>query len=108
MTGRAMISGAVPYIDFFDIKGPVLFLIQALGQWIYPGKLGTLLVQLPFLLAFVFLSYRTALMFVSERKALICTLCVFYLIHSTFESGNLTEEYCIPMIALFYEQECGI
>lgn len=30
--GRLFIDGKIPYVDFFDHKGPVIILIEAFGQ----------------------------------------------------------------------------
>lgn len=98
--GRAVVNGAVPYLDFFDIKGPIMFFIQALGQWIYPGKMGTFLVQIPFFLTSVYLLYATALLFVNRKKALVSVCMMFFLLLSTFDFGNLTEEYSLPFLCL--------
>ena len=34
MVGRGITEGMVPYRDFFDLKGPYFFFIEALGQLI--------------------------------------------------------------------------
>ena len=31
-TGRAILHGAVPYLDFFDHKPPLIFFLNAIGQ----------------------------------------------------------------------------
>lgn len=44
MTGRMVADGKVPYLDFFDMKGPIIFFIEGLGQWLIDGKMGIFLV----------------------------------------------------------------
>ena len=34
MAGRGITKGWVPYLDFFDLKGPYFFFLQALGQFV--------------------------------------------------------------------------
>ena len=46
MAGRAILSGYVPYRDFFDLKGPYFFFIEALGQLIVKGRTGAFVMQL--------------------------------------------------------------
>lgn len=36
MSGKAWGSGLIPYVDFSDSKGPLLWLIEMLGYWISP------------------------------------------------------------------------
>ena len=36
MQGHAWAKGMVPYVDFTDSKGPLLFLIYAMGAWLSP------------------------------------------------------------------------
>lgn len=36
MSGKAWVSGLIPYVDFSDSKGPLLWLIEMLGYWISP------------------------------------------------------------------------
>ena len=36
MQGHAWTKGMVPYVDFTDSKGPLLFLIYAVGAWLSP------------------------------------------------------------------------
>ncbi|MBR6007868.1 MAG: hypothetical protein IK056_02150, partial [Clostridia bacterium] len=43
--GKGMTKGLLPYRDFFDMKGPYMFLIQYLGQLIWYGKTGIFLLQ---------------------------------------------------------------
>ena len=43
LVGRGMTKGYLPYRDFFDMKGPWLFLIQYVGAYI--GKYGIFLLQ---------------------------------------------------------------
>lgn len=45
VTGRMVADGKVPYLDFFDMKGPIIFFIEGLGEWLIDGKMGIFLVQ---------------------------------------------------------------
>ena len=43
--GRVLDSGGRMYVDFFDHKGPFVFLVHALGCWIWPDYVGTWLIE---------------------------------------------------------------
>lgn len=40
LVGQGMTQGMLPYRDFFDMKGPYLFLIEYLAQLICFGRVG--------------------------------------------------------------------
>ncbi len=48
MVGRGIVEGRTPYVDFYDLKGPYLFFINALGQLLHRGRLGIFLIEIPF------------------------------------------------------------
>ena len=43
--GKLWLEGIIPYRDYFDHKGPVLFMINALGYMFSNTRLGLFLVQ---------------------------------------------------------------
>ena len=47
MMGYVITEGGVPYVDYFDHKGPILYFINALGEIISP-QWGLFLIQIIF------------------------------------------------------------
>ena len=45
LVGKGMTQGMLPYRDFFDMKGPYLFLMEYLGQLLFPGRMGAFLLE---------------------------------------------------------------
>ena len=45
LVGKGMTQGMLPYRDFFDMKGPYLFLMEYLGQLLFPGRTGAFLLE---------------------------------------------------------------
>ena len=45
LVGQGMTQGYLPYRDFFDMKGPFLFLIEYIGQLLSYGRLGIFVLQ---------------------------------------------------------------
>ena len=43
LVGKGMTQGMLPYRDFFDMKGPYLFMMEYLGQRLFPGRMGAFL-----------------------------------------------------------------
>ncbi|NLG02605.1 MAG: glycosyltransferase family 39 protein [Clostridia bacterium] len=100
MAGRGILNGWVPYRDFFDLKGPYFFFLQALGQLICKGRTGIFLLQIPFLYASVILIYQIAQLYLSKLKS-VFIIIQFYFLHLTMIwGGNTLEEFCLPLSLL--------
>lgn len=97
--GLGMAQGKMPYTDLFDHKGGVLFLIQYLGCLVSPGRWGLFTVQVIFLSASLFFMFRTACLFLDEKKGFLATLAGLFLYMLFMESGNQCESYALPFTA---------
>ncbi|MBR5647943.1 glycosyltransferase [Candidatus Saccharibacteria bacterium] len=100
--GTQMKSGLTPYLDTFDHKGPVLYIINFLGVLINPMS-GILIFEFLALLIAVAYMYKIARLMTSKRAiAWFLTMAVFslYFTLNVIDRGNLTEEYAFPLIAM--------
>ena len=61
--GLGMLQGRIPYVDLFDHKGFLLYVINAIGLWISPGHLG-IYILLSLYLIFPSFDYDVICMFV--------------------------------------------
>ncbi len=94
-----MEHGYMPYRDTFDHKGPILYLINCLGNCISHYR-GIWVIEL-FIISFsIFVMYKSSRLFCSKVSAVIVTLLSFTLMFSYYEGGNLVEEYALPCISL--------
>ena len=105
--GKEIIRRKTPYKDVWDHKGPVLFFIQAIGAWKGTRNAGPnllFLMQLLSVYVSVFFLYKTWRMLRPDEKnglRFIFVIVCSYIIYSiTCEGGNLTEEWCLPLICL--------
>ena len=100
MAGRGIVNGWVPYVDFFDLKGPYFFFLQALGQFIAKGRLGAYILQVFALFFALILIIKTCRLFVSTRKTAFF-VGIFLLFHiATLWGGNTLEEFMLPLSLL--------
>ncbi len=100
LVGRALISGKTLYKDIFDHKGPVLFIIEALGVWISPEVTGILIVQILNLSLVLILIRKIALLFVTEKQSwLVITFSLLFLA-TTLREGNTSEEFSLFFLFL--------
>lgn len=92
--GSVMAKGEVPYLDTFDHKGLLLYIINYIGYTISPN-IGVWLIELFFISLSTFFAYKLARKFTNKIQALFSTIISFSLISIYFEGGNLTEEYAL-------------
>ena len=100
MAGRGITKGWVPYVDFFDLKGPYFFFLEALGQLIHTDRLGIWILEIPFLSASLILMYEIARLFVSRLKSAAILIIVLFMHIATLWGGNTLEEYMLPLSLL--------
>lgn len=97
--GKYWAQGVVPYTGLFDHKGPMIFLIDAIGYAIH-GRSGILVLQTISLAVTIGAFYRFCRLVMGWLPAGISTLVsVMYLCH-TFDEGNMNEEYNLPFLAV--------
>ena len=101
LVGQGMLHDKLPYRDFFDMKGPYLFLIEYLGQIICYGRIGIFIVQwinLTLVLIIIFRLFGYAGIEKTSHRVLMLLPCLWVL-SITLEGGNLTEEFSlIPLL----------
>ena len=97
LVGRGILEGKVPYRDFFDLKGPYFFFIEALGQLFAHDRLGAFIIQIPFAFASLVLVYEISLLFISKKKAIFVMLVYLWGNITTLWGGNTLEEFALPL-----------
>ncbi|WP_280673070.1 MULTISPECIES: hypothetical protein [unclassified Dysgonomonas] len=100
--GKMILAGKIPYIDFFDHKGPMMFFIEAFGQMFVPDRLGIFImevVNLSIIQAFIFFSAR---LFLNKTYSFAVVLFSLLFFAFTMEGGNLTEEYALLFSSLAF------
>jgi len=100
LVGRGILEGKVPYRDFFDLKGPYFFFIEALGQLMAHDRLGAFLIQIPFAFASLVLIYEICLLFISKKKAIFVMIVYLWGNITTLWGGNTLEEFALPLSLL--------
>lgn len=111
LLGRAWKDGHVIYRDLFDHKGPIIFLIDMLGELLLPDRTGIFLIQILFGSATVFGFYETARIRFRPTMSLgISLYCLFCLVTWYGDGGNMTEEYCLPFLtwSLYFVVRYGL
>lgn len=101
-SGKALMNGMTPYVDFADSKGPLLWLIYGVGYLIshydYTGVFW--LSWIAYSIAFAFI-YRIAFIFLTDKKlSLITSVAMMMLVfYPWFHYEIKSEDWCQPFVA---------
>jgi len=93
--GKAITMGWTPYVDIVENKGPLLFLINALPQFVMERTLGIFIVEL-LLMVGAALLLHAARMLAGKKHCAICVLVpavYFAYLSENLHGGNFGEEY---------------
>jgi hypothetical protein len=98
---QGMLDGKTPYLDFFDHKGPLLYLINYAGL-LLGGSSGVGVWFMELLAVFVTLgfAYKTSRFFAGEYLSLLGVAGAAFAAGSLFSQGNMPEEYAMPFISI--------
>ncbi len=98
--GNLLRDGRVMYRDFFDHKGPILFIINAIGLSLSGGnKAGVWAIEVIFMFLNLLLLYKISKLF-SKNKIInfLSTIISILPIYLFLENGNFAEEFALPFI----------
>lgn len=102
--GLAILKGKVPYVDIFDHKGPILYFINALGQWLIPGRMGVFILQVIGLSVAMVYMFKIARLFVGYALSFLVVLFTLFIYGGVIQEGNQCEEWMMYffVIAIYY------
>ena len=92
--GRGLAEGKLPYLELYDNKGPMIFLVDALG-WMMGGRLGLFFLQCIFMTFVLALAYRLVRLFADRSWAWLGLAVFAFLYCGTVGEGNMTEEWSL-------------
>lgn len=98
--GLALLQGGIPYLDLFDHKGPILYLINAVGQWMIPGRFGIFVLQIVSLSVSLIFWFKTAKLIGNSLLSFVWVIVALCITGVFFSGGNLSEEWNLPCIAI--------
>lgn len=96
---QVMSEGGMPYKDAFDHKGPLLYVINYIGNSISYYR-GVWLIEFAFMILSVWALYKISRLFCGRFFSCFLVTAVMCPITEYFRGGNLTEEYAMPFIAV--------
>lgn len=96
--GREWLNGNIPYRDLWDLKGPLIFFVNALGFLLTGSRYGIVLIQTLFLFIFFLIVFRYYREKVSSLKSFIGIIIICCFLSVVYEGGNMVEEYLLPLL----------
>lgn len=97
---QSMLAGQPLYIAAWDAKGPLIYIIDALGLLIAPGYIGIWILEVMSMVISMVYVYKTLRLELNRSFSFIGTLSLFTLTVATLEGGNFTEEFALPFICI--------
>lgn len=94
--GHLVTLGKIPYVDAFDHKGPILYLINALGCMISQEH-GIWIIDTIFMMLFFSIAYLISRKFVDSSTSLVVTLVVMLGVQENYWIGNTPDFYAAVM-----------
>ena len=112
MCGKAMMNGLVPYVDFTDSKGPLLWLFNGIGYLIYPRGYEGLYVLFSIYYSFIlYFCYKTIRIAIgcSRNYALLATFAMSVIYFVWCHDEMRCEDLCqLPLIYSLYRLTLAI
>ena len=100
--GKQMIAGKVPYLDCFDHKGPIMYLVQYAGLSFARGSTdGLWAIEVANMATTLLILERLCALASERRSSVWLALLVTFIACGwrVYEGGNFTEEYALPWIS---------
>lgn len=94
-----MERGYMPYLDTFDHKGPLLYVLNYMGNQISYYR-GIWIIEVIAICICFFMIYKIARLLCKKIPSIIVLLVSTTLLFGYFEAGNFCEEYAMPFIAI--------
>jgi hypothetical protein len=96
--GKQVLNGAVPYRDVWDHKPPLVYFIDALGLCLGGGsRWGVVALEFVSLLSAFTLAFYFLRSLFGDTISALATLSALPFVQFYLKSGNLTEEYFLPL-----------
>lgn len=100
MAGKAWMSGMVPYVDFADSKGPLLWVIYGLGYLIsHHSYVGVFWISILFIAGTLFFGYKLCRLFADEEESALATVALPFLL-LCFQFEIKSEDFCYPFVMI--------
>lgn len=103
LIGKYWSEGFLPYVSFWDSKGPIIFFINAIGNFKLFGISGIFIIQVIALLISAWLMLRWLSHEIRSKILSVFAVCVVILsMCMIYNGGNTVEEYLTPLLVFAF------
>ena len=109
MCGKAWMNGLVPYVDFADSKGPLLWLIYGIGYLLsQTSYVGIYWISCIWYGLTYFFTYKIADIFLKDaRKSMACTVLMTLAFFSSWYHNEIrAEDFCLLFLVISLYRTC--
>lgn len=104
--GRGIVQGKMPYLDLYEQKGPILYLLFALAALISSDSFfGVFLLEVICFALFLYESVKIIALYVEEGACVLFLapplIALSVAVCPAFSHGSSAEEFFLPVMALF-------
>ena len=100
--GKYWADGVLPYRDLWDLKGPFIFLVDAIGYSLSGSYIGIYMIQVVNLWLTLLLTFFTYQLYFEKKHSLLLTLLSLAALSYTYQCGNLCEEFLLPFLSFSF------
>lgn len=101
-SGLVITDGGMPYLDYWDHKGPLLYLFNAAGLWLFGGAAGIILIEGILLFSSLVVSMILWQRYLSPVWSLVAAALFAHYFYKMFQGGNSTESWYVPFSLISY------
>lgn len=98
--GKSVAMGKIPYVDIWEMKGPAIFYIEALGFLLTTSKMGVCIIQMLCMWLTFFMSYKIYHLEFNHKASLWLILFTGVSLVINYQGGNFIEEFTLPLLGL--------
>lgn len=101
--GKSMINGKIPYLDLFEQKGPLLFLLYGIASLISNNSfIGVFILEVISYSVFLYYVSKIIEIYLDKKYSYILIPIIALLMLPTrcFTHGGSCEEFCFPILAI--------
>ena len=101
--GKYWAQNSIPYKDLWDMKGPFIYFINAIGYLLTDSRTGIYIILIILMWFTLLCAYNICNQVVTPRQSYLIILLSLASLSYIYEGGNLTEEYILlPLTLSFY------
>ena len=111
MCGKAWMHGMIPYVDFADSKGPLLWLIYGVGYLLnHHSQIGVFWITVLLYAVILFIAYKLCRLFLDEHLSAICVALLPFalLLRWVNLEAASSEDFCYAFVLFSLYALCRI